>query len=102
MRVSTKDNPERDRYEVYADDTLAGFVDYRVRDDRMSLTHTETDPELQGRGLAAALVRATLDAARDSGLSVLPHCSYVSAFIKRHPEYLPLVPEPDRARFGLA
>jgi uncharacterized protein len=101
MDVSTKDNPQRGRYEVYADGELAGFAEYRLRGDRMALTHTETEPALQGRGLAAVLVRAALEAARDAGLWVLPYCSYVRTFIERHPEYLPLVPDDERAAFGL-
>jgi len=102
MNVRTKDNPGLGRYEVFADDELVGFADYRLRDDRISFTHTEVDRPYQGRGVAGTLVRDALDSARDSGLSVLPFCSYVSAYIERHPDYLPLVPEAERSRFGLA
>lgn len=101
MNVTTRDNVERGRYEVYADGELAGFADYRLRADRMSLTHTETEPALQGRGLAGVLIRDALNAARDGGLSVLPYCSYVRSYIERHPEYLDLVPADERASFGL-
>lgn len=101
MRVRTSDNPGLSRYEVYADDRLVGFADYRVRDDRMSIMHTETNPELRGRGLASALVKDTLELARARELSVLPLCPFVSAFIRRNPEYLPLVPAAERDRFGL-
>ncbi|HEY0637832.1 MAG TPA: GNAT family N-acetyltransferase [Pseudonocardiaceae bacterium] len=99
--VTTRDNPELSRYEVYSGGSLGGFVAYRLNGDRMTLTHTETSPAQQGKGLATALIHDTLEAARDSGLSVLPACSFTSAYIRRHPEYLDLVPEADRARYGL-
>jgi predicted GNAT family acetyltransferase len=50
------------------------------------LTHTEVPPALEGRGIAAALVKAALDWARAEGLRVRPLCSYVVAYMRRHPE----------------
>ena len=52
----------------------------------MRLTHTAVDPRLQGRGIAAALVAAALDHARREGLKVVPQCSYVDAYMRRHPQ----------------
>lgn len=102
MQVRTSDNPSRSRFEVYADDELVGFADYRISGDRISITHTETEPRLRGRGLASALIRSVLDFARSHGLAVLPFCPFVSSFIERNAAaYLDLVPEDQRARFGL-
>lgn len=60
--------------------------DYRLRDGVMVITHTEVAPELEGQGLAAGLVRAALAHARAQGLKVRPLCSYVMAYMRRHPE----------------
>jgi predicted GNAT family acetyltransferase len=60
--------------------------DYRLRDGVMFVTHTEVAPELEGQGIAAALVRAALAHAREHGLKVRPLCSYVQAYVRRHPE----------------
>jgi predicted GNAT family acetyltransferase len=95
------DNPERQRYEVYQDDTLAGFAEYRLRDGAIALTHTETDPAFAGQGLASALVRHALDKARDQGLSVVPFCWFVRDYIDKHRDYLDLVPTDQRERFEL-
>ena len=38
------------------------------------------------QGIAAALVRAALAHAREQGLKVRPLCSYVQAYVRRHPE----------------
>lgn len=100
--MHTVDNPERGRYELREDGDLLGFASYTVRDGVMSVPHTEVDPRLRGRGLASTLVRDTLEAARARGLGVLPLCPFVTRYIARHPEYLPLVPADQRARFGLS
>jgi uncharacterized protein len=38
---------------------------------------------------------------RAKGAAVLPYCPYVRAWIRRHPAYIDLVPERDRASFKL-
>jgi predicted GNAT family acetyltransferase len=60
--------------------------DYRLRDGVMVMTHTEVAPELEGQGIASELVRAALAHAREHGLKVRPLCSYVQAYMRRHPE----------------
>ena len=59
--------------------------------DTMMLVHTEVPPQLEGRGFASMLVRAAFDYARENGLDVLPVCSFVSAWARRHPEVEPLL-----------
>ena len=74
------------RYELGAPPLLA-VADYQRVNGRMILTHTFVPPELRGRGIAERLVRRALDDARAQNLKVVPACSYVAAFIKRHSEY---------------
>jgi uncharacterized protein len=57
----------------------------------VAFTHTEVPPPLQGRGLAAALVREALAWAAAQGLLVRPLCSYVAAYLRRHPGAAPRV-----------
>lgn len=68
-------------------------LDYLIEGGRMVCTHTFVPPELRGRGLAEQLVRAALAEARTKGWRVVPACSYVAAFIERHPEYRDLLAE---------
>jgi predicted GNAT family acetyltransferase len=96
------DNPAESRYEMHVDGELAGFVDYRLRDDAViSLVHTEIEPKFQGSGLATRLARFALDDARDRQLAVLPSCPYINSWIKKHPDYTDLVPPDRRDQFGL-
>ena len=101
MEIEVTDNSAEHRYEIRADGKLAGFSAYRERPGRLEFTHTEIGDEFEGQGLGSKLIGATLDDVRSRGDAVLPICPFVKAFIKRHPEYLDLVPEGERKRFEL-
>ncbi|MET8230704.1 GNAT family N-acetyltransferase [Micromonospora sp. NPDC005298] len=93
MSTLVEDNPAKNRFEILVDDALAGFVAYVPRGEALVLTHTEVDPGFQGRGVASALVRGTLDEIRARGGRLVPQCRFVAAFVDRHPEYADLVVE---------
>ncbi len=61
-------------------------ADYRLTGDTMMLVHTEVPPALEGRGIAGQLVRMAFDYASTHELKVVPGCSYVQAWARRHPE----------------
>ena len=52
--------------------------------------HTLVPPEIGGRGIAARLVEALIDDARDQDFTIEPACSYVEAAFRRHPEWAAL------------
>jgi hypothetical protein len=99
--TEVRDNSADRRFEIWADEELAGFTTYVLRSRSISFLHTELEPRFQGRGLGQELVAAALRSARERGLEVLPFCPYVRGFIAKHPEFLDLVPEQDRPRFDL-
>ena len=78
-------NAAQQRFETRPGGQLA-ICEYARRDGVLVLHHTEVPPALQGRGIAAALVRQTLDWAREQNLKIRPSCSYVAAYMRRHPE----------------
>ena len=100
--TTVRDNPEKNRYEIFKGEGLAGFSEYKLTPGKIAFTHTEVDPAFNGRGLARVLVTEALDDARRRGLAVLPFCAYVRKVIASSPErYLDLVPPRDRERFKL-
>lgn len=99
--IAVSDSPAAQRYELRVDGELAGFAQYRLKPDQISLTHTEIDDRFEGQGLASRLISFALDDARERGLAVLPFCPFVNAYIQRHREYVDLVPEDRRAEFDL-
>ena len=63
---------------------------------RVVFDHTLVPDELRGRGIAAKLACAALTEARQQRWRIVPRCSYVAAFIKRHPEFANLVDRESR------
>ncbi len=61
----------------------------------LNLVHTEVPRDSRHRGVAGALVRHALDWAREQGLRVRPSCSYVAAYMRRHPETQDLLNDPE-------
>ena len=94
--IEVRDNPEAGRYEAIVGGRLAGYAAYRPRPGGLAFTHTEVLPEWEGRGIGGSLARGALDDARARGLSAIPRCPFIAAWIRRHPEYADLVPEEER------
>lgn len=101
MAPQVTDNPPQSRFEIHEGEDLAGFAQYHAYKDEMAFLHTEIGQRFGGRGLAGRLINGALDSARERGLKVLPYCPFVRGWITRHPDYVELVPQQDRARFGL-
>ena len=87
MSTDVRRNDEKSRYELFVDDRLVGFADFRVEGRTVIFPHTEIEADRRGRGLGAILVRGALDDVRSTGRSVLALCWYVARFIDEHPEY---------------
>jgi predicted GNAT family acetyltransferase len=86
MSDEIRDNKAQSRFEMDADGELA-VACYKREPGVVTLTHTETPYRLQGRGIASRLIRGALESVRAEGLRVVPRCSFVSAFMARHPEF---------------
>jgi len=64
-----------------------GELDYQLTPGTVVFTHTGVPHALRGQGLAAELVEAGLHWAEAQGLRVVPACSYVEAYLRRHPAW---------------
>lgn len=77
------------RFEVWVDGYLSK-LDYIQDGKNFVITHVGVYPELRNQGLAAKIVQAGLEYARQNSLRVIPMCSYAAAYIRRNPQYLEL------------
>lgn len=91
IHIAVNDAPDRNRFEAEVDGRTA-TLDYTLQGNRLHLNHTSVPDALEGRGIGSRLVRAALERARERGLEVIPSCRFVASYIRRHPDYLDLVP----------
>ena len=85
------DVPEASRYELRIGDRVVGFLEYRRRDGRLVLLHTEIDEQCEGHGFGSRLAAEALADIRRQGLEVTPLCPFVARYIELHPELQDLV-----------
>jgi predicted GNAT family acetyltransferase len=71
--------------------TDGAVLSYTVRDGSHHFDHTVVPPQLRGQGVAGKLASAALEHARKNDWRVVPDCSYIDTYIRRHPEYADLV-----------
>jgi uncharacterized protein len=91
MMAHVEKNAAGSRYEMQVEGHTA-LVQYRdERDGTVRLIHTEVPDALEGRGIGSSLARGVLEAIRAEGRTVVPQCTFIAAYIDRHPEYHDLV-----------
>ena len=88
--INVRHNVAASRFEAMVGPHLA-VADYGLAEGSVIFTHTYVPTSLRGKGIAEKLVRAGLEWARAEGRRVVPECSYVAAFIQRHPEFQSLL-----------
>lgn len=76
---------EKSRFEIRGVETIA-HLDYSLARAVMTIHHTFVPPELRGQNIAGQLAGAAFEYARAEGLKVVPQCSYIGVYAKRHPE----------------
>lgn len=88
-QIQVTHNPAENRFETWIEGELSK-LDYMEDGDSILMMHVGVHPDHRGQGVAAKLTRVALEYARDKSLRVIPMCSYVRAYISRHPEYVEL------------
>lgn len=64
---------------------------YRMKGDRIVLTHTIVPERFSGRGIGSQLARGVFDEIRAGGSKVILICPFMTAYYARHPEYADIV-----------
>lgn len=91
MSYEVTNNRDNKRFEIHVDGMMAqGDYDYFTTpqgDKGIVYLHTKVPPALSGRGIGSSLVKYMLDYAQQHHFTVKPACSFVKAYIDKHPEY---------------
>ncbi|TEA08460.1 GNAT family N-acetyltransferase [Mycobacteroides salmoniphilum] len=89
--TTVADAPDNHRFEITADDELAGLTEYLDTTlggtDVRIFYHTEIDEKFGGRGLAGTLVQSALTSTRSTGRRIVPVCPYIRKFVGKHHEF---------------
>jgi predicted GNAT family acetyltransferase len=85
MNLQIEHLPDRGRFQAIVEG-MPCVADYRLSGGVMMITHTEVAPQLEGRGIASALMDEVMAYARKAGLKVRPLCSFARSYMQRHPE----------------
>lgn len=77
-------HPEQKMFKTEVDGYIA-YVEYRLKGSDLDVIHTIVPKPLEGRGIAAALVKAAYDYALANDLTPKATCSYAVRWLERHP-----------------
>lgn len=89
--LQIRNNTTGGEFEAVLDGEVVGRVGYRLRQDRVVLTHTEVDEPHRGEGIANQLVQAALDDIVATGRRLTNFCPFIADYIADHPSYKTLV-----------
>ena len=80
------ENIAGNRFEMAFPGGLA-FASFRRDGDRLIVTHTEVPAAFNGQGLGSRLALGLFENARATGRRIVPACSFVANWARRHPEF---------------
>lgn len=83
------------RFELRDGDAVVGVSTFRRGGGVTTFTHTIVDPEYGGQGLGGRIARHVLDDAVSRGDRIVPVCTFIQAYLRKHPEYEPHVDWPE-------
>ncbi|WP_188627433.1 GNAT family N-acetyltransferase [Pedobacter quisquiliarum] len=88
--IELKDNKTQHALELWVEGQRS-FIGYEIEGEKIYLMHTEVPESQEGKGIAADLVEKAFQYIEAQDLKVVPACSYVRAFLKRHQEWSRIV-----------
>ncbi|MCB2057389.1 MAG: N-acetyltransferase [Novosphingobium sp.] len=91
VTITRHDAGNRGEYRAHVKDSRhIGRLTWVLRQGVRVADHTLVPPAIGGRGIAALLVEALVEDAREQGFRIEPQCSYVAVAFDRHPEWADL------------
>lgn len=88
-KLDVTHNEANHTFEVWIEGYLSK-LDYIQDGKNFVITHVGVHPDHRGQGVAAKIVEAGLQYAREKSLRVIPMCSYAAAYIRRNPKHMEL------------
>ena len=89
--ISVVRNDDERRYEAHLNAQMIGATYFQDRSGMVVFTHTEVEPEFEGKGVGSELAKGALDDVRARGAKVIAECPFIKTFIDRNPAYRDLL-----------
>ena len=87
LTLTTTNNPELSRLDAHVDGELVGFAAYEDCGDGVwTFHHTEIFEGNEGKGYGQQLAAGVVELAREQGIKIHPTCSFIAAYMRKHPE----------------
>lgn len=90
MNYTLIDNKEKNRFEFHIGEQIA-TVAYFISNQEIYIPHVNVPKNLEGQGIASALVLSVLKNIEERNLKLIPICSFLIIYLKRHPEWKKLL-----------
>lgn len=88
LEITHRDETTHGEYRAHVPGSDAmGRLTWKAQGETRIADHTLVPSEIGGRGVAAELVKALVEDAKEKGFAIVPQCSYVEALFRRHPEW---------------
>jgi predicted GNAT family acetyltransferase len=88
MEIKQEENQKKGKfYYEEGGNQLAEMTYTYAGDDKIIIDHTEVDESLRGKGVGYKLVEASVNFAREKGISILPLCPFAKAVFNKKSEY---------------
>lgn len=85
--LTVRHEPSAQRFAVRLNNKIA-YLSYEKHSRKtLDYAHVYVPPEFRRQGIAARITKTALEYARKNGFLVIPSCSYVDYFLRKHPEY---------------
>lgn len=76
--------PEQNQFTIDLKGGTAVMAYELDKDGTMMIMHTEVPEAHTGQGYATQLAHEAMEYAKQEGIKVMPYCTYMATFLKRH------------------
>ncbi len=91
MEKKAQINKERKRFELKADGHMATLYYEPYEPSVWMLTHTLVPDPLKGKGIGSSIVKQVLEYCQQNQIRIIPECSFVLHYLRKHPEWKTLL-----------
>lgn len=86
--IKHKDSDRRGMFYMEDEKGITSELTYTIQDNNvMIIDHTETRPALEGKGLASALVKKSVEYARENNMKIDPLCPFAEVQFDQNKDY---------------